>query len=210
MTKRILLTTAAVAGALALSGCGRGGGEGNNVSAIDNQLVANEADAAVSSALGNQISVDPAVANGQKGSANAQAAAGSGAGAIQQARLVLNGADNKGCAGDPSKFENAGQWADRLPAAFGTYPGGKVTEAAANNQSGCNVRVVSLTTGDDWQRVLDWYNTRAVKAGYSSEHRIEGADHVLGGTDKQGGAYYLIVTPGQGTTEVSLIANKGR
>jgi len=208
MTKRILLTTAALAGALALSACGRGG-EGNNVSAIDNQLVANEADAAVSSALGNQISVDPALANGQKAASNGQAG-GSTAGAIQQARLVLNGADNKGCAGDPDKFENADQWADRLPAAFGNYPGAKVTEAGANNRDGCAVRVVSLTTGDDWQRVLDWYNTRAVKAGYSSEHRIEGADHVLGGTDKAGGAYYLIVTPGQGTTEISLIANKGR
>jgi hypothetical protein len=137
MTRRILLTTAALVGALALGACGRGsGGEGNNVSALDNELVANEADSALTSALGNQINVDPLIANGQKPAANGQAAAeggGAAAGSVQKARLVLNGADNKGCAGDPSKFENANQWAERLPAAFGNYPGAKVAEAAANN-----------------------------------------------------------------------------
>jgi hypothetical protein len=215
MATRSILLAAGFAGALVLSGCGRGD-SGNNVAALDNQLVGNSADAALSGALGNQIAVDPAVANGAKPAGNGQAAAdgqsGSGsAGGIQRARLALNGADNRGCAGDPSKFENGNQWADRLPAAFGNYPGAKVTEAAANNRDGCSVRVVSLTTGDDWQKVLDWYNTRAVRGGYSSEHRIEGADHILGGTGgKDGGAYYLIVTPGKGITEISLIANNGR
>ncbi|HMC91370.1 MAG TPA: hypothetical protein VKI45_02820 [Allosphingosinicella sp.] len=208
-TNSILLAFAAT---FALAACGSGRDGGNNVAALDNQLVGNETDAALTGALGNQIAVDPAVANGSKSaSGNSQEAAKPTAGAIEKARLALNGADHKGCAADAAKMENGNQWAERLPAAFGTYPGAKVAEAAANNANGCSVRVVSLTTSDDWQRVLDWYNTRAVKGGYTTEHRIEGADHVLGGTnDKAGGAYYLIVTPGQGTTEISLIANNGR
>jgi hypothetical protein len=214
MPVRPLLTTAALAAALMLAGCNRGGDAGNNVAALDNQLVGNEADAALTGALGNQIRVDPAVANGTAPAAgqasNAQGANGA-AGAVDKARLALNGADNHGCAGDPSKFDTNNVWANRLPEAFGLYPGAKLAEAGANNANGCRVRVVSLTTGDDWQKVLDWYNTRAVRAGYSSEHRIDGADHVLGGTNaKDGGAYYLIVTPGQGATDISLIVNNGR
>jgi hypothetical protein len=207
-TNSILLAFAAT---FALAACGSGKDGGNNVAALDSQLVGNESDAALSGALGNQIAVDPAVANGSKAAAGGQDAAKPTAGAIEKARLVLNGADHKGCAADASKMQNGNQWADRLPAAFGNYPGAKVVEAAANNANGCSVRVVSLTTSDDWQHVLDWYNTRAVKGGYTIEHRVDGADHVLGGTnDKTGAAYYLIVTPGQGTTDISVIADKGR
>src|SRR3954462_1283401 len=142
----------AFSASLALAACGRGDA-GNNVAALDNQLVANPTDAAISGALGNQIAVDPAVANGSKaaGAATAEAAKPT-AGAIEKARLALNGADNKGCAADAAKMQNGNQWADKLPAAFGNYPGAKVAEAAANNADGCSVRVVSLTTSDDWQR----------------------------------------------------------
>jgi hypothetical protein len=209
-TRSTLFAFTALAAGLALGGCSRGGDSGNNLAALDKDLVANSADDAVAGALGNQIAVDPAVANGSKPAAAASASQPS-AGAAQKARLALNGADNKGCAAPSAKLDYGNQWADRLPAAFGNYPGAKVTEAAANNNAGCSVRVVSLATGDDWQKVLDWYNTRAVRGGYSSEHRIEGADHVLGGTnDKTGASYYLIATPGSGTTEISFIADKGR
>jgi hypothetical protein len=196
---------------LALAACSRGG-DGNNVAALDNQLVGSQADAAVAGALGNQISVDPAVANGSKGAAANQAqAAHATAGAVEKARVALNGADHHGCAADSARLETGTQWADRLPAAFAVYPGAKVTDAAANNANGCSVRIVSLTTSDDWQRVLDWYNTRAVRGGYTTEHRVEGADHVLGGTnDKDGAAYYVAVTPGTGSTAIEFIADKGR
>jgi hypothetical protein len=199
----------AISATLALAACGRGG-DGSNVAALDNQLVGNQADDAVAGALGNQISVDPAVANGSKAGADAQSGRAT-PGAVEKARLALNGADHKGCAADAARLESGNQWADRLPAAFAVYPGAKVTDAAANNAGGCSVRIVSMTTSDNWQRVLDWYNTRAVRGGYTSEHKIEGDDHVLGGTnDKTGAAYFVAVTPGQGSTEIELIADKGR
>jgi hypothetical protein len=213
MTTRKIFVLAILAGSAALAGCNRGADSGNNVAALDNQLVGNQADAALTGALGNQIAVDSAVANGSK-PADAPApgeAAKATPGAVDKARVALNGADHKGCASDAAKLDTGNQWADRLPAAFGLYPGAKVVEAAANNANGCSVRIVNLTTGDDWQRVLDWYNTRAVKGGYTTEHRVEGADHVLGGTnDKDGGAYFVAVTPGKGSTDIALVADKGR
>jgi hypothetical protein len=90
-------------------------------------------------------------------------------------------------------------------------PGAKITEAAANNEGVCKVRVVTFTSGADYQRVLDWYNTKAVQAGYTSEHQIRDGDHILAGTkDSENGAYYLIVTPKGRGSEVALITNQGR
>jgi hypothetical protein len=103
------------------------------------------------------------------------------------------------------------EWAERLPAAFPPYPGGRVTEAAGQQDGECRVRVVTFRTSDGYQRVLDYYRTRATAAGYSAEHQTRGRDHVLGGV-KEGteGAFYLVVTPVKGGSDVSLIVNGGR
>ena len=54
----ILLRSAALAGLLALAACSRGGDE-NNLAAMDNSLIGNGADPALTSALEDQILVDP-------------------------------------------------------------------------------------------------------------------------------------------------------
>ena len=51
------LRTAALAGLIALAGCARGGD--NNLADIDNELIANGTDPALTSALEDQIMVDP-------------------------------------------------------------------------------------------------------------------------------------------------------
>ena len=62
-----------------------------------------------------------------------------------------------------------------------------------------------------WQRILEYYKIRAQSAGYSTEQQTRGADQVLGGTnERDGGAYYVIVTPKQGGSEVSMLSNNGR
>ena len=102
-------------------------------------------------------------------------------------------------------------WAGRLPTTFAVYPGARVTEAAGNNEGDCRVRVATFVVDAPWRRVLDWYHTRAVRAGYSSEHQLRGADHILGGVDERsGGAFYLIVTPEGRGSKVAIIANNGR
>ena len=204
------LRLAALGALLALGGCG--GGAENNLAAIDNDLLANGADPALTSALEDQILVDPNLvqqahpntvrppetpvqAQYPAGSASAQPASGTGGAAA-------NGA----CAGP---FQYGAQWANRLPPGFPAYPGGRITEAAGNDGGRC--RVVTFTTGDRYDRVLGFYQGVAGRAGFTAEHQQRGEDHVLGGVNAgTDGAYYLIVTPRPDGSEVALIVNNGR
>jgi hypothetical protein len=212
-----LLRLTALAAALALAACSRGGGEDNLAN------LGNDADPAVTSALNDQILVDANLANQSNRNAarpsptpaaapypapDAASASAAGKGANPAAAAI--GGGGKGCS-DASRFDYNMAWANRLPANFQVYPGGRVIEAAANNQSGCSTRVVTFATADNWQRVLDWYHTKAVRAGYTSEHQVRDGDHVLaGGNERDKGAFYLIVTPKPKGSEVALIANNGR
>jgi hypothetical protein len=104
------------------------------------------------------------------------------------------------------------EWASTLPRAFDIYPGAEVLEAAGKNTPGCRVRVVSFRAGADMQRLLDWYYTRAVRSGYSSEHQLRHGNHVLGGyRSRDEGAYYIIfASRADGGTDVDIVANNGR
>lgn len=136
------------------------------------------------------------------------------AGGDAQHNQIASAAAGRGgtaCA-NGAKFDYNNAWANRLPAAFPAYPGGRIAEAAGSNKGDCRVRVVSFTTADSPQRVLDYYHTKAVRSGYTSEHQLRGDDHVLAGTNEgQNGAFYLIVTPlPSGGSDAALIANNGR
>ena len=210
---------------LALAAC-----TGGEEAASGNQ--ANETDPALTSALEDQIAVDPELA--QQSNRNAvrppetpvqaqypaggpampapQAVRASAGTQAQHAQLstAASGGGGTACPGG-AQFDYNPAWAGRLSPTFPVYPGGRVTEVAGSDEGDCRVRVVSFTTADPYQRVLDFYHTQAVRAGYSSEHQLREADHVLAGTrEADGGAFYLIVTPLRGGAEVALIANKGR
>ena len=240
----ILLRFTALAVALALAGCGGGSGtDEGNLAALDNTLVGNDADPALTSALQDQIAVDPNLVNqsnrnairppetptqaqypADRGAAagGPQAAGGTirapeptpAEGGEAQHRQVASAAAGRGgtaCA-NGARFNYDRSWANRLPAAFPVYPGGKIAEAAGNDSANCRVRVVSFTTADAPQRVLDFYHTRAVRSGYTSEHQLRGSDHVLAGTAESiDGAFYLIVTPlPSGGSDAAIIATQGR
>lgn len=216
---KIRLRHMALAGALALAACSGGGASENNLAGLDNEL--NDTDPALTSALEDQIAVDPQLA--QQSNRNAVRPAETpaqaqypaplpGSAGAQQAQLSAAAAGDGGiaCPGGAKWDYNPG-WTQRLSATFPIYPGGKVTESAGANQGDCRIRAITFTTGDPYQRVLDWYHTQAVRAGYSSEHQIRDGDHILAGTNgAQGGAFYLIVTPKASGAEVAIIANKGR
>lgn len=210
MTDRAIskLRLTALAAAFALSACGWFRGD-------DKVAAANDADPEIAAALNDQILVDGNLDNQSNrnsgrapaGPANATypAAEASAPGGGASATAALG----KNCA-DPARFDYNMGWAKRLAPNFPVYPGGRVTEAAANNSSGCSTRVVTFTTAQAWQPILDWYHTKAVRAGYTSEHQLRDGDHVLAGANvKDNGAFYLIVTPKPKGSEVALIANKG-
>ena len=226
-----LLRSAALAGLLALAACS--GGDENNLAAIDNDLLANGADPALTSALEDQILVDPNLvqqanpnsvrppetpvqAQYPAGSARTEAAIArmQQAGASAQAEAQAQGAQasaTAGPCGSTIPFQHGAQWANRLPAEFPLYPGGRVTEAAGSNEGDCKVRVVTFTTGDPYNRVLEHYRSLAARGGFSAEQQLRGNDHVLGGVNaRTDGAFYLIVTPQARGSEVALIVNNGR
>lgn len=94
-------------------------------------------------------------------------------------------------------------WANRLPADVPLYPDARVREAAGNDA--CGLRVVSFTSGAPVGRILDWYNARVSRSGYSAEHQASGARHVLGGT--RGDAAYVIYATANpaGGSDVDLL-----
>jgi hypothetical protein len=240
-----LLRFTALAAALALAACNGGGDEGN-LASLDNQLVGDDADPALTSALADQILVDPTLANQsnknavrppetptqaqypldknaaaaktddrQARAADASARTSRPAASAKSAdrHVVLasaaRGDGGTACAGG-APFDYGPAWAKRLSPAFPAYPGARITEAAGNNRGDCRVRAITFTTAAGFQQVLDWYHTRAVRAGYSSEHQVRGGDHILAGANnRDGGAFYLIVTPKGRGSEAALIANNG-
>lgn len=105
------------------------------------------------------------------------------------------------------KVEYSMTWAATLPAPLQVYPRGAVQEAAGTEKDGCRLRVVSFVTPVSPSDVVDFYYTRTRAAGYSAEHKLDGADHVLGGS-KAGTAYLVYArATDNGLTEVDLIAS---
>ena len=219
----ILFTLAAAS--LALPACGRD--SGNDLAAMDNELLANGVDPALTSALEDQILVDPNLvqqanpntirpaeapvqAQYPAGSARSEAALAS----MHQAGRASGastGQATAGPCGSTVPFDHGPQWARRLPAEFPLYPGGRLTDAAGSDSGDCRMRVVTFTTADPYARVLEHYRSLAARGGFTAEHQQRGTDHVLGGVNaRNDGAYYLIVTPRPQGSEVALIANNGR
>jgi len=214
---RPLLQGFGLAGLLALAGCG-GGSANNDLAAIDNELVANAVDPALTSALQDQLSVDPTLAQ----QANPNSSRPPEAPVQAQYPADLNpGQDGSqtrtggGTAPPPSAsacgrgFDYGNEWASRLPAEFPAYPGGRLTEAAGNDHGSCHLRAVSFTTPDAPQRVIERYRGLVTSHGYSAEQQQRGGDQVLGGTRGES-AYFLIVTPQGDGSDVSLFVNNGR
>lgn len=108
-----------------------------------------------------------------------------------------------------AKLTYGNAWADRLPAAFKVYPRAMVREAAGVAGGKCNIRVVNFQTAASIQGVLDYYHTMAVRAGYTSDHRVRGNEHMLGGT-KGDLAYVIFARRDGGVTDVDLVASGGR
>jgi hypothetical protein len=224
-----MLTPILLAASLALGACGQSAA--NSIDQIDNELIANDADPALTSALEDQILVDPALTqqanrhsvrpaeapmqaqypldSGPARARPASAATGrmhaANAGEAQRCASCEAGGAAGSCGAD---LQHSLDWANRLPAAFPPYPGGRLTDAAGSDASACRVRVVTFRTGDAPARVIGWYQQKAVAAGFSAEQQTRGADLVLGGVQGEG-AYYLIVTPVEGGSEVALIVNQG-
>ncbi|MCB2047078.1 MAG: hypothetical protein KDE32_02485 [Novosphingobium sp.] len=106
-----------------------------------------------------------------------------------------------------AKVNYSASWANRLPDALSVYPRAAVQEAAGTDADGCMLAVVNFVTPVDAKDVIDFYYTRARKAGYGAEYHMEGSDHVLGG--KNGAKAYVVSARklDNGLTEVDLVSS---
>lgn len=205
---------ALAAGTLLLAACGST--EENSLAAIDNEIAKADIDPAISSAIEDEILVDPTLVGQSNPDGvrqperplTAQYPTRAGADVAGGNAATPGGPVSSPC-GVP--FQHGAEWAERLPADFPAYPGGRVSEAAGADRGDCHVRVVSFATDHDWERVLDYYRAAAARAGFDAEHELKDGDHVLGGTHAGNDrAYLVIVTPEGSGSKVALIVNGGR
>ena len=183
---------------LALAGCKRTEAPANNLAALDNQLVANNTDPAVTSAINDPILVD----RNLSAQSNRNAVRTAGGPAQAQYPPDAGKGTPPGCAGSP--LDGGPEWAKRLPPEFPVYPGARVTEAAGTDAAPCRLRAIVLATADPSDRVLGWYQAQATRAGYSAERKTRDGDQILAGT-RGDQAFYLIASPRDGGSEISLI-----
>jgi len=209
MTIRTSLSISALALALGLGACGDGARKTREPAGK-----ANDADTALTGALQDQIIVDPKLvgrSNGGGAPLSAPAAtpaATSGEGTLGELARAQAGE----AAGCDHNLRYGAAWANRLPAAIPLYPDARVTEAAGSDTPDCRLRVVSFISAAPMERLIDWYYTVAIRAGYTSEHQADDREHILGGVrEKDDGAYYVVfANRAGGGTDIDLIANNGR
>jgi hypothetical protein len=139
----------------------------------------------------------------------APAASGSSnTGAAQALTAAGKAAASPGGKGDCAALASyTADWAAKLPASFPVYPLGAVQEAAGTDEGGCSLRVVTYLTAVPLGDVLDYYYTRASKAGFSADHAMDGEYHLLGGA--KGKASFIVYGRALPTsaTEITLVTS---
>lgn len=214
MRKALIVSSLAIA-VLGVSGCGTN--SGNATEATGASPASDQTDPQGSGALGDQIVVDSSKLGTPDGGASGTLlrapepkkapppARGEPQGTRAQQKAAI---EKSGCA---AGFTQSADWAKRLPRDFPLYPDAANITASGSAANGCTLRQLRFTTRATPQQVIDFYYTRARKAGFSTEHLLDGGDHVLGGArERDNGAYHLAVRPAQqGGSEVELLVNNG-
>lgn len=110
-----------------------------------------------------------------------------------------------------SRLKYEMNWAQKLPDAFALYPRSNVKEAAGVRDGDCDMQVVNFTSSNDKKQIVDYYYTKARRAGFSAEYQIRDGQHVLGGVNSStDGAYVIYLTPlPDGGTSVDIVASIG-
>ncbi len=196
-------------GLVLLSAC-KGGGDADNLAALDAKLT-NGAD----NAAYNDAAIDPDVLAAVGGNIEKAPAAVETKDAMSGAQTLgdlarRQAAGSKSATGDDcvKAVQYGPEWAERMPEAFRLYPRGTLAEAAGIDKARCNkLRIISFTTPADITSVIDFYYTQAKRAGYDAEHLVSKGEHTLGGT-RGDAAYVVFVRRGANNlNEVDVVAN---
>ncbi|WP_114521927.1 hypothetical protein [Altererythrobacter sp. ZODW24] len=108
------------------------------------------------------------------------------------------------CAGKAS-YTTA--WAARMPEALPVYPHGAVQSAAGIAGGTCSTKAVNFRTPVPLPDVLDFYFTKAAKAGFKTEFSQIGGEQVLSG--KKGGESFAVYarTVSAGIAGIDLVTS---
>lgn len=205
---------------LSLAACGPKAPERSALDRLDDEL-ANGSDPVAATALNGPLMTDPTLAQSADADAVRPPPRPATLGSPERGRatpMPVKGAVTLGEVArrerDPAtaacadRLAYSATWANRLPADLPLYPDARVAEAAGND--GCGLRVVSFASGTAPAAVAGWYRSRAARAGYAAEQRLDGRTEVLGGTLGEK-AFMLYAAPRpDGGSDVDLVVNHGR
>jgi hypothetical protein len=236
MTRMVSMIALALC-ATGLSACGSDTSK-KEAAKLDSKLLGKgeAADPALTSALEDQIMVDPSLSSQSnahairptdepvtapvppvKGEAPAVAAAGRSTVTLGQLAKAQSSGQTSLAGVQKANFNGCGLdvdyamgWANRLPAALPMPEQARVEEAAGSDLGRCRLRAVTFTTSTPIRGMIDYYVGNARKAGFSAEHRSEANGQVVGGTRSDGAAYYVILTEREGGgTSADFVTNAG-
>lgn len=101
-------------------------------------------------------------------------------------------------------------WRAGIPPAFALYPRATGIEIAGTDAGRCRVRVANFAAAATPWTILAHYRGRATQAGYATDLKHRGADHVLNGRRaKDGASFYMIVSPRAKASAVSVLTSGG-
>lgn len=227
--RRVLSSLVLGTALLVLTACGGEKPADDKVEKLDERLLGKgNADPVLTSALEDQIMVDPSLSNMSNRNAvkapdapmtapvplettgpsaaterpNAPTLGQLAAGQAKAARDKF-----AGCGLD---VDYSMGWANRLPADLPLYPRARVEEAAGSDAPGCKLRAITFTTPAPQRAVIDFYIGQSKRSGFASSTEAKGRETLVGGTRNDGAAYYVVVTPAEaGGTIVDLVLNNG-
>lgn len=227
--RRVLSSLLLGACLLGVAACGNDKPTDAKADKLDERLLGKgNADPVLTTALEDQIMVDPSLANMANRNAVKPADApmtapvpvettGPSAAAERPANPTLGQLAANQATAARDKFTGCGldvdysmQWANRIPADVPLYPRARVDEAAGSNMPGCKLRAITFTTPAPQRAVIDFYIGQTKRSGFASSTQVKGRETLVGGTRADGAAYYVILTPAEaGGTIVDLVLNNG-
>lgn len=227
--RRVLSSLFLGSALLAVSACGLNTPTDDKADKLDERLLGKgNADPVLTTALEDQIMVDPSLANMANRNAVKPADApmaapaplettGPSAAAERPNSPTLGQLAANQAAAARDKFNGCGldvgysmEWATRLPTDIPLYPRARVEEAAGSDMPGCKLRAITFTTPAPQRAVIDFYIGQTKRSGFASSTQIKGRETLVGGTRGDGAAYYVVLTPAEaGGTIVDLVLNNG-
>lgn len=207
---------------LLVAACG-GSADGNDIDALDKKLGGKgDADPALTSALEDQIMIDPTLSQQANEDAirppdRPVAVQVPKLGGVEAPALPTLGAATGNPANIP-QFNGCSMdvrysfgWANRLPAGLALPEKARVTEAAGSDRQGCALRAISFTMPSSPKEIAAYYRGVAMRAGYAAKTAPDEPGAMVSGVRaSDGAAFYAIIQPAKGGVSVDLVSNRGR